>query len=135
MNNSRPMQRQHRRPLRPATGPKFLEREQPAGSETWLAPWVQLKFFSYHPTIYPTMIRAASADAKAGDIVNVYDKEGQMFGRGLYNPNARVPLRVFYHGAEAKGDEYLLELLNRAVDLRLNTLRLPDQADAFRVVH
>lgn len=121
--------------MRPAPGPKFLDRDQPAGSETWLAPWVQLKFFSYHPTIYPTMIKSVSPEAKAGDIVNIYDKEGQIFGRGLYNPNARVPLRVFYHGTEQKGDDYFVELLHRAIDLRLNTLRLPEQTDAFRVIH
>ncbi|HEY0457262.1 MAG TPA: class I SAM-dependent rRNA methyltransferase [Verrucomicrobiae bacterium] len=123
------------RPRRPASGPRFLDKEQPAGSDTWLQPWVQLKFFSYHPTIYPAMIRSVSPQAKSGDIVNIYDKEGQIFGRGLYNPNARVPLRVFYHGAEEAGDEYLAELLNRAIDLRLNILRLPEQTDAFRVIH
>jgi 23S rRNA (cytosine1962-C5)-methyltransferase len=136
MNQSRPMTRYPRRPMRPApAGPKFLERDQPAGSGAWLAPWVQLKFFSYHPTIYPTMIKSASPDARAGDIVTIYDKEGQIFGRGLYNPNARVPLRVFYHGTEPKGDEYFVELLNRAIELRLNTLCLPEKADAFRVIH
>src|ERR1043165_6908839 len=104
MNQTRTPHRYPRRPMRPApAGPKFLDREQPTGSETWLAPWVQLKFFSYHPTIYPTMIKTVSPEAKAGDIVTVYDKEGQGFGRGLYNPNARVPLRVFYHGTEPKG--------------------------------
>src|SRR3954469_15801225 len=100
MNDSRPMQRQPRRSMRPSAGPKFLDKEQPAGSETWLAPWAQLKLFSYHPTLSPAMTRPAPPEAKAGDIVTVYDKEGQVFGRGVYKPNARVPLRVFYHGAE-----------------------------------
>lgn len=101
----------------------------------WPTPWVQLKYFSFNPCIYPAMIRAASPDAKAGDLVTVYDKTGARFGAGLYNPKARVPLRVVYHGEEAIGEGYFDMLLDRAVDLRLNLLRLPDATDAFRVVN
>ena len=98
-------------------------------------PWVQLKTFSFHPTLYPAMIRDASPDAKPGDLVTIYDKEDRPFGAGLWNPKARVPLRAIYHGQDAFGEEDFLRLLDRAVDLRLNVLRLPDQTDAFRVVH
>ena len=44
------------------------------------------------------MLKTVSPDAKAGDLVTVYDKDGHLFGAGLYNPKARVPLRVFAHG-------------------------------------
>jgi 23S rRNA (cytosine1962-C5)-methyltransferase len=46
------------------------------------------------------MLRAVSPDAGPGDLVNVYDKEGQIFGSGFYNPKARVPLRVLQHGED-----------------------------------
>jgi 23S rRNA (cytosine1962-C5)-methyltransferase len=73
--------------VEPADGPS------PEKSSEWRSPWVQLRTFSYHPTLYPAMIRSASPDARPGDLVQVYDKEGQPFGAGLYNPKARVPLR------------------------------------------
>ncbi len=102
---------------------------------TWRTPWVQLKTFSYHPTLYPAMIRGASPDAKAGDLVSVYDKDGQPFGAGFYHPRARVPLRVLHHGIELFTEDHLLARLDRAIDLRLSLLNLPSTTNAFRVVH
>jgi 23S rRNA (cytosine1962-C5)-methyltransferase len=94
-----------------------------------------LKTFSFHPCVYPAMIRGASPGAKAGDLVNVYDREGQPFGVGLYNPRANVPLRMIYHGPDEVGEDLFLTLIDRALDLRLNDLRLPERGDAFRVIH
>jgi 23S rRNA (cytosine1962-C5)-methyltransferase len=96
---------------------------------------VQLKTFSYSPTLYPAMLKGASPDAKPGSLVAVYDKNGTHFGTGLYNPKARVPLRVLAHGREPLGEAYLLTLLDRALDLRLRILDLPAQTEAFRAVH
>lgn len=109
----------------------------PASRDTsaWHRPWVQLKTFSYSPTLYPAMVKGASADAKPGSLVAVYDKNGTHFGTGLYNPKARVPLRVLQHGHEPQGEELLTTLLDRALDLRLRTLDLPAQTDAFRAIH
>lgn len=99
------------------------------------APWVQLKYFSFAPQLYPAMIREASPDAAPGSLVTVYDRDGQRFGAGLYNPRARVPLRMFHHGEGAFAEADFAGLLDRAVDMRLQTLRLPEVTDAFRVVH
>lgn len=96
---------------------------------------MQLKTFSYSPTLYPAMLKGASPDAKPGSLVAVYDKNGTHFGTGLYNPKARVPLRVLAHGREPLGEAYLLTLLDRALDLRLRILDLPAQTEAFRAVH
>ncbi|MBX3747430.1 MAG: class I SAM-dependent rRNA methyltransferase [Verrucomicrobiae bacterium] len=98
-------------------------------------PWVQLRTFSYHPTLYPAMIRGASPDATPGSLVAVYDKDGYPFGAGFYHPRARVPLRVLHHGPDAVTEQHLLDQLDRAVALRHDVLRLPDHTDAYRVVH
>lgn len=103
--------------------------------ESWPTPWVQLKYYRFHPCIYPTMIRRASPDARAGQLVAVYDREGKPFGAGLYNPKARVPLRVVHHGREPMTEDALMGLLDRAIDARLGLWRLRDRTDAFRVVH
>ena len=107
----------------------------PPGSEAWPTPWVQLKYFSNHPTIYPAMVGAASPDAKAGDLVNVFDKAGQPFGAGLWNPGARVPLRMMHHGAEPFVETDFAKSIERALDLRLKTVRLPEHTDSFRVIN
>ena len=109
--------------------------EHSDGSENWLKPWVQMKYFSFHPCIFPAMIKRVSPDCQPGSLVHVYDKEGKPFGMGLYNAKARVPLRVIHHGSEPVGEEIFNMLLERALDLRLNSLNLPERTDAFRVIH
>ncbi len=48
------------------------------------------KYVNYGPLMFPSMIAGASGDARAGDLVTVYTKQGQLFGKGLYDPNARL---------------------------------------------
>lgn len=107
----------------------------PEGSDTWETPWVQVKYFSIHPCIYASMVGCASPDARPGQIVSVHDRDGQRFGRALFNPRARVPLRVFYHGQDLVDETYLDNLVAQAVELRCEVLRLPEVTDAFRVIH
>lgn len=94
-----------------------------------------MKYFSFHPAIFPNMVGATSPDAGAGDLVNVFDKEGHPFGAGYYNPKARVPLRVLHHGAEPFSESDIDERLRQAISLRRDRLQLDSVADAYRVVH
>lgn len=121
-----------RQPHRASTGPASTP---PPGSESWPRPWAQMKYFSFHPAVYPNMLRAVSPDAGPGDLVHVMDKEGRLFGSGFYNPKARVPLRVMQHGEDVLTEEKLDARLDAALDLRLNTLCLNDSTDAWRAVH
>ena len=114
--------RPERRPLGP-----------PAGA-TWPTPWVRLKYFTNQPMLYPAMIAGASPDAKPGDLVAVFDRDGKRFGTGLWNPKARVPLRVLHHGEDAVGEELFETLLTRALDLRVDLLGFDASTDAYRVV-
>ena len=101
----------------------------------WKTPWVHLKSYRFHPHVYPPMIRAASPDARPGSWVHVYDREGRLFGAGLWNDRARVPLRILHHGPDPVEESLLLTLLDRAIELRVSHLRLSEVTDAFRVVH
>ncbi|HKX62242.1 MAG TPA: class I SAM-dependent rRNA methyltransferase [Verrucomicrobiae bacterium] len=94
-----------------------------------------MKYYSFHPCIYKSMLGSASPDARPGDLVAVFDKEGQPFGTGLYNPKARVPLRIVDHGEKPVGEEIFLSRIEQAIDLRLNLLGLPQVSDAFRIIH
>lgn len=104
------------------------------GSDQWLQPWAQMKYFSFNPAVYPNMISALSRDAAAGDLINVYDKEGQPFGTGFFNPKAKVPLRVLQHGPEPLTEADLDARLERAVLLRRDVLKLDAVSDAYRVI-
>ena len=108
---------------------------EPVALEERRSPWVELKTFTFHPTIYKTMLGRVSDDAKAGDIVSVYDRRGRLFGSGLLNPRARVPLRMYRHGEEPFAEEDFISLLDRAISLRRDTLALDAVTGAYRVVH
>jgi 23S rRNA (cytosine1962-C5)-methyltransferase len=81
------------------------------------------------------MLGQVSPDAKAGDLVAVYDKNGQRMGVGLYNPRAKIPLRVVCHSAEPVGEDYFEAAIRRAVALRRDWLKLDAVTDAWRVVN
>lgn len=120
-----------RQPRRESSAPAA----PPPGSENWPRPWAQMKYFSFHPAVYPNMLRAVSPDAGPGDLVHVMDKEGQLFGSGFFNPKARVPLRVLQHGEDVLTEEKLDARLDAALDLRLSMLRLNATTDAWRAIH
>lgn len=122
-------------PVPPSRRSAPSHRPPPPGSEAWEKPWVQIKYFTFHPNIFPNMIGATSPGVKSGDVVSVYDREGQPFGHGFFNPSARVPLRLFQHGADPLVADHFNQALRGAVGLRLETLRLQEHTDAIRLVH
>ncbi len=125
-----------RRPSRPQYGgDRQVRSAPPPGSESWPTPWVQIKYFSFHPSIFPNMIRTASPDAAAGDLVHVYDKEGNPFGVGFYNPKARIPLRILNHSKTEFSEADLDAYLDQAIKLRSETLKPGETSDAWRVIH
>jgi 23S rRNA G2069 N7-methylase RlmK/C1962 C5-methylase RlmI len=80
------------------------------------------------------MIREADALARPGDVVNVYDKAGLLFGRGLYNPRSQIALRMLVHGDTAIDDAFWRGAIERAIELR-RRLRLDEVTDAYRLIH
>jgi len=98
------------------------------------APWVELKYFSFHPAVYPRMIGHTSGSISPGSVVAVYDKNGEPFGHGFFNPRARVPLRMFHHGPQHAGEDDLDRMVREAAELRRGMLALPAATEAWRVV-
>lgn len=99
-----------------------------------LSPWVRLRSFTNHPLIYQRMIAEADPAARPGDVVNVYERGGAFFGRGLFNPRSQIALRMLAQGDVAIDDTFWRERLARAVALR-TSLRLHEVTGAWRVVH
>lgn len=98
-------------------------------------PWAQLKFFTFQPAIFPRMLGDVSPDARPGDLVHVYDKSGYLAGGGLYNPRAKIPLRVVCHSGSAVDESYFEGALRRAVALRREIFRLDEVTDAYRLIN
>jgi len=98
-------------------------------------PWAQLKFFTFQPAIFPRMLGEVSPDARPGDLVHVFDKSGAFAGGGLFNPRAKIPLRVVCHSATPIDESYFESALRRAVELRRSLFKLDEFTDAYRLVN
>lgn len=107
----------------------------PVDRSAWPRPWAQLKYFTFQPAIFPRLLGQVSPDASPGDLVAVYDKNGARAGVGLYNPRAKIPLRVVAHGPDSIGEEYFEQAIRRAVELRRSVFRLDETSDAYRLIN
>ncbi len=98
-------------------------------------PWVELRSARYQTFIYERMVGKASPDAKAGDVVAVYDRHGALFGRALYNPRSMIALRMLHFDAAVIDEAFWRATIARAVALRRDVLRLDEATEAYRLVH
>jgi 23S rRNA (cytosine1962-C5)-methyltransferase len=107
----------------------------PFGAPAKEKPWVQLKTFTSKPNIFRSMVGDVSPDARQGDIVAAYDKQGSPIGYGFWNPGAPIALRIV-KSTPGKPDEGWFEgAIKRAVALRKDILKLDADTDAYRVVN
>lgn len=91
---------------------------------------------SSHPWIFQKMVEKPAERLPAGTIVDILDREGQWVGRGLYNGHSRIALRVLTTDPnEAIDADFFRRRLQKAIDLRRQTLALDVVSDAYRLVH
>ena len=98
-------------------------------------PWVQLRNAAYSPVIFRKMIGRTDPAARAGDLVTVYDRDGKLFGTGMFNPQSQIGLRMVTFDDRPMDESAILRLIDQAVDLRREKLRLDATTDAYRVIH
>ncbi len=104
----------------------------PPGAQS---PWLLLRSASSHPFIYKKMVRQADPAARPGDVVNIYDKAGRYFGRGLYNPRSQIVARLLTIADEPIDSAFWQRRFAQAVALRRDVLKLDAVTDAYRLVH
>jgi 23S rRNA (cytosine1962-C5)-methyltransferase len=98
-------------------------------------PWVQLKTFTSKPNIFRSMIGDVSSDARQGDIVAAYDKQGTAIGYGFWNPGAPIALRIVKSSPGKPDDAWFEAAIKKAVSLRKDILKLDENTDAYRVIN
>ncbi|MGF1451262.1 MAG: class I SAM-dependent rRNA methyltransferase [Opitutales bacterium] len=108
---------------------------RPAPSASGGLATVKLKYVRFGPAIFSRMLDNKLRGLEPGGLVQVLGPDGQPFGTGIANPAARVPVRVYHHGSETVGEEFLDTLVERSLALRKDLLALPDVTDAFRVIN
>jgi len=115
--------------VQPAAKPAPIDRS------LWPQPWAQLKYFTFQPAIFPRLLGQVSPNARPGDFVNVYDKNGNLCGGGLYNPRAKMVLRVVSHSLQPVEESYFEQAIRRAVALRREIFKLDETTDAYRLIN
>lgn len=99
-----------------------------------------------HPLIYAKRVVSAGRSIEPGETVAVRHRAGNHLGFGIYNPKSEIRVRMIC--VEPREGSTLPDrpptlpdrahwesLMDRAVRLRVGTLRLDDRTDAYRVVH
>lgn len=81
------------------------------------------------------MVGEVDRDAVPGALVQVLDKQGAPFGIGLWNPRAKIPLRIAAHGDIEPDEDFFFRAIDRAAQLRRSVLRLDEHTEAYRAVH
>ena len=89
-----------------------------------------------HPNVYPGAIdRVEDGEPKTGDEVDVVDQKARFIGRGVWNAESTVRVRI-YRWTEGPIDAaFIGRRVADAVALRRDVLRLHERTDAYRVIH
>jgi 23S rRNA (cytosine1962-C5)-methyltransferase len=98
------------------------------------SPWVLLRTVTNHPFVYKKMVRDVAPEVRPGDVVAIYDRNGALVGRGLFNPRSQIVVRILSRGDVAIDDCFWRARLERAVGLR-RQLGVDGVTDAYRLVH
>jgi 23S rRNA (cytosine1962-C5)-methyltransferase len=96
---------------------------------------VWLKSAGLHPLIYRKRIVRVDREAGPGDLVAVREEGGERAGFGLYNPKSELALRMLSRDERVPDEAWWKGRLEDAVRLRVETLKLNEAADAYRLVH
>ena len=91
---------------------------------------------SLHPWIFNRMIRHPQKRPKPGTLVEVVSKEGIFIGRGIYNHNSNIGIRLLTENvSELLDQEFFFRKLEQAKALREDILGIHKTSNSYRLVH
>ncbi len=93
-------------------------------------------FFFGHPWVFSGSVAHVEGAPADGDVVKVLDDRGQFIAHGFYNRRSQIRVRLLTWDLDEPVDDAFFERRIRpAVALREDVLRLPEQTDAYRLIH
>ncbi|HHT9108505.1 MAG TPA: RlmI/RlmK family 23S rRNA methyltransferase, partial [Candidatus Wunengus sp. YC64] len=91
---------------------------------------------SLHPWIFNRMVRHPQKKLKPGTLVEVISKEGDFIGRGIYNVNSNIGIRLLTENiSESLDQKFFYKKLELAKVLREEILQIHKTSDCYRLVH
>ena len=115
-------------------------------------PSVFVKWAMLHPNIFRKRIDRIEGRPKAGEWVAVYcmggpprgnsestdvvsDLQPRLFAYGLFNDRSEIAVRLYRWWGELPDEAFWDGLIDRAVELRRDCLRLDQLTDSYRLIH
>ena len=71
-----------------------------------------------HPWIFSGAVKEVTKSVAAGGIVDLVDQDGNFLGRGFFNPNSQIAVRILTFDDTDCGINLISERLKQAIDLR-----------------
>ena len=91
-------------------------------------------FFARHPWVFVTSIGRVDGEPLAGDEVEVVSHEGQVIGRGIFNPNSAIRVRLYRWDGGALDDAFFNDAIADSLRLRHEVLRLEGAHAGYRLI-
>lgn len=98
-------------------------------------PSVRLRSGTGHMYVYQRMIAEVAPQARAGDIVAVYDRNNRFFGHAFYHDRSQIALRMLSYDPAPVDEDFFRKRLAAAVSWRQRLIPDTSQTDACRLVH
>jgi len=93
-------------------------------------------FFFRHPWVFSGAVASVEGTPGKGDVVAVTDAQGRFIGRGFYNPDSQILVRLITWDPDVAIDDAFWRVrIEQAVRLRHDVLQLPQRTDACRLVY
>ena len=97
---------------------------------------LKTEYNSRHPWIFNKMVNHPRRRPEAGSLVEVYTRDGNFVGRGLYHPERTVAVRLLSKDPRQKIDgDFVFQRLEAAKRFREETLGILETSDSYRLVH
>ncbi len=93
-------------------------------------------FDGRHPWVLANSIIEPTIPLSAGSVVELLQPNGSWIGRGIYNPQSRIRVRIYQWDTDSSLDEdWLRQQLARSIEVRQIWMRAHHQLDAVRLVN
>ncbi|MCX8009722.1 MAG: class I SAM-dependent rRNA methyltransferase [Ignavibacteria bacterium] len=85
-----------------------------------------------HLWIFSNEIIDLTENPKAGDVVDIFSSKNEFLGKGFYNPNTLITVRILTRNDEIIDRDFFLKRIHSAVQLRK---KIFPERNSYRIVH
>ncbi len=89
-----------------------------SNSKAILIPGKEKRVYSRHPWIFRSDIDHIEGPYVAGDVIDIFSSRGKFLGKGYYNPNSQIALRIMTYRDEPVDRDLIFSRIHDAIAYR-----------------